>query len=128
MDVFEAAAPSRMQPHPGVVRNMAAALEEAHRVLRKGGVFLSVTFAQPHFRMPYLTLPQLTWSAEVTSFGGEGALEYYVFRCVKGARTSREVVPLFGTAQSRQRTSEEESPMHDHMDDDDFLARSFWDV
>lgn len=127
MDVFEAAAPSRIQPPPHVVSHMTAALEQAHRVLRPGGVFLSVTFAQPHFRMPYLTLPQFTWSADVSNFGGEGMLEYFVYRCVKGARSSSAVVPRFGSTTSWHRKTDDPTPYHEHMDDENFLANSFWE-
>lgn len=35
------------------------------RVLKPGGVFLQVSFSQPHFRRPYIATPDLGWTLAV---------------------------------------------------------------
>lgn len=120
MDIFEATSASRLKPPPEVRTSLTRALTEAHRVLSDGGLFFSVTFAQPHFRLPYLTLPHLTWSTAVGTFGGEGGLEYFVYRCRKGARgTELPVQPLRSVGAGRAGGAK--APMHEHMDREDFL-------
>lgn len=120
MDVFEATAASRFDPPFEVRRSMTQALTEAHRVLREGGTFFSITFAQPHFRLPYLTLPHLSWSVQVDTFGGDGGLEYFVYRCRKGERGSAQPVPMLGSGLTR-RPDSAEAPTHEHMDGENYL-------
>jgi len=79
-------------------------LENVKKVLKVSGVFMSITFSQPHFRVPLLANKGLKWSIKVgifsflyntsyyttniikvdkfTSTGG--VLDYYIFKCEEG--------------------------------------------
>ena len=60
-------------------------LEQVKRVLRPGGVFLSLTFSPPHFRVPLLASPGLDWAVEVAVCGGRDTLlDYYLLSCRHG--------------------------------------------
>ena len=92
-------------------------------MLKDGGKFLSVTFAAPHFRRPFLMAAGYTWGMQVATFG-EG-FHYYVYVLHKGHRTQSDAPetpgrPAVGAACTVRL---EESPMHDHMDSDDYLLR-----
>ena len=98
------------------------------RVLKQDGVFLSITFAQPHFRRPILLAERFTWSMEVGTFG-EG-FHYFVYVLRKGARKASDKPVHFVRGQHGGAGIEaagtpltEESTMHEHMDDADYLLR-----
>lgn len=57
-------------------------LEAISQILRPGGSFISVTFAQPHFRSPLYSLKRYGWSV-VWETVGEG-FEYFVYVMTKG--------------------------------------------
>jgi ubiquinone/menaquinone biosynthesis C-methylase UbiE len=40
-------------------------LSEVKRILRPGGTFISITFSQPHFRVPLLATSSLHWAVRV---------------------------------------------------------------
>lgn len=42
-------------PDEVVLRDVQMAMSEAHRLLRPGGLFMSISLAQPHFRLHHLT-------------------------------------------------------------------------
>jgi len=66
-------------------------LREVKRVLRPQGTFLSITFAQPHHRVPLLTQPGLSWSVVVDKVSGEGSLlDYYVMVMEEGGEAGRQ--------------------------------------
>ena len=46
--------------------DLLRALKEVKKVLRLGGVFISLTFTQPHFRVPLLASQGLGWSVQVS--------------------------------------------------------------
>jgi len=61
------------------------ALKEVKKVLKPGGLFISITFTQPHFRVPLLASQGLGWSIQVEKFGREGSvLDYYLMICRDG--------------------------------------------
>ena len=93
------------------------------RVLKDNGVFLSVTFAAPHFRRLFLMATGYTWDMQVATFG-EG-FHYYVYFLHKGQRTNPDAPETcdhfaLGAACA---VGLKESPMHDHMDSEDYLLR-----
>jgi len=55
--------------HHNLVRSV---LKEVKRLLKPGGIFMSITFAQPHFRVPLLIEPGLNWSVCVDKVEGSG--------------------------------------------------------
>ncbi|KAK1985763.1 S-adenosyl-L-methionine-dependent methyltransferase [Colletotrichum cereale] len=71
---------SPWSPPADVRDNTARYLAEVHRALRPGGVFLYVTYRQPHFIRPLLEAapagPSWDLAVEVLE-GGESAFDYY---------------------------------------------------
>jgi len=60
-------------------------LENVKKVLKVSGVFMSITFSQPHFRVPLLAHKGLEWSIKVDKFTSTGGvLDYYIFKCEEG--------------------------------------------
>jgi len=58
MDAMMTAKGDVWDPPQQVVENCTKEVDEAVRVLRKpGGIFIYITFGQPHFRRRYLTRP-----------------------------------------------------------------------
>lgn len=89
------------------------------RVLRQGK-FISITFAQPHFRKPFFLDKSFTWSLDCQSFGE--TFHYFVYTLEKGKRTD------FGESKRQSiSTVKMESPMHEHMDQENYLSYiSLW--
>lgn len=48
---------SQWDPSETVLADINASLKEILRVLRSGGRFISITFGQPHFRLPHMERP-----------------------------------------------------------------------
>ena len=95
-------------------------------MLKASGVFLSITFAQPHFRRPFLLAERYAWGMEVASFG-EG-FHYFVYSMRKGARKATDAPSHFAqqepeeALEGKQSTGQAtESSMHEHMDSADYL-------
>jgi len=66
-------------------KKVTKVLKEVKKVLRKNGVFVSITFSQPHFRVPLLAQEGLQWSLQVEKFSTTGGvLDYYVYQCEEG--------------------------------------------
>merc|ERR1719430_222218 len=66
-------------------------LREVKRVLRPQGAFLSVTFSQPHHRVPLLALPGLNWTIHVNKLECKGSvLDYFLMRMEEGGEASGE--------------------------------------
>ncbi|XP_015727265.1 EEF1A lysine methyltransferase 4 [Coturnix japonica] len=61
---------------------MHRVLAEVSRVLRPGGRFLSITFAQPHFRIPHYAQEAFGWSLRHTACGD--TFHYFVYIMCKG--------------------------------------------
>ncbi|KAF7770350.1 hypothetical protein Agabi119p4_6324 [Agaricus bisporus var. burnettii] len=62
-------------PPEQVIRDCNKEVDEALRVLRKGGSFIYLTFGQPHFRRRYLARPDTT--LEIRALGY--AFHYYLY-------------------------------------------------
>ena len=79
-DVWDAAGDA-----PQLLAAARAVVDEAHRVLKPGGVYVCITFSQPHFRTQYLR--QGAWAAEgaqVRRLPIDCGLGYTLFYLVKG--------------------------------------------
>ncbi|XP_064241523.1 EEF1A lysine methyltransferase 4-like [Passer domesticus] len=71
------------EPHCGVLLGLL--LPQVSRVLRPGGCFISITFAQPHFRKPHYAQEAFGWSLRHAACGdGDGALHYFLYTMRKG--------------------------------------------
>ena len=67
-------------------KQVLEALHSVKSVLQPGGVFMSITFSQPHFRVPLLAQPGLDWAIQVDKFTTTGGvLDYYTFKCSDGS-------------------------------------------
>lgn len=68
---------SPWSPPPDVRENTGKYLAEVHRVLSDDGIFLYVTFRQPHFMRSLLNQHGL-WELDLQILGGHnGGFEYY---------------------------------------------------
>ncbi|XP_070989044.1 EEF1A lysine methyltransferase 4 isoform X1 [Oncorhynchus clarkii lewisi] len=67
-------------------------LREVSRVLKPGGRFLSVTFAQPHFRKRLYARHDYCWSVRTRSYGD--GFQYFLYVLTKGEELSPEDVTL----------------------------------
>ncbi|XP_036842324.1 EEF1A lysine methyltransferase 4 [Oncorhynchus mykiss] len=67
-------------------------LREISRVLKPGGRFLSVTFAQPHFRKRLYARHDYCWSVRTRSYGD--GFQYFLYVLTKGEELSPEDVTL----------------------------------
>ncbi|KAK9808887.1 hypothetical protein WJX72_005851 [[Myrmecia] bisecta] len=118
MDVLFVDNDSPWDPLPEVKQRVVQMLAETHRVLSPHGCFVSITFAQPHFRRPFLLAPQFSWSMKYDTFGE--TFHYFVYTMEKGARTEADLLenqPGY-TATAPHLT---ESMLHEHMDEEDYL-------
>ncbi|KAK7443602.1 hypothetical protein Landi51_08951 [Colletotrichum acutatum] len=70
---------SPWSPPDDVRENAAKYLGEVHRALKDDGVFLCITYRQPHFMRPLLNADNL-WDMDMDILsGGESAFDYYGF-------------------------------------------------
>lgn len=61
---------------------------QVHRILKDDGVFLYITFRQPHFIRPLLSVNNL-WSLKMeTLSAGESSFDYYGWILTKSTTTS----------------------------------------
>ncbi|KAH0289583.1 hypothetical protein M436DRAFT_55093 [Aureobasidium namibiae CBS 147.97] len=79
---------SPWSPPDDVKDNTSRYLAEAHRVLKDDGVFLYITFRQPHFIRPLLSVNNL-WSLKMeTLSAGESSFDYYGWTLTKNTAVS----------------------------------------
>ncbi|GAA5926202.1 hypothetical protein JCM1841_001154 [Sporobolomyces salmonicolor] len=64
-------------PAPEVVANVKGEVDEVVRVLKPDGVFLYLTFGQPHFRRQHLQRPG--WKLEVLEVGVDVGFGYFFY-------------------------------------------------
>lgn len=67
LDALWADGGSQWDPEEETKANVIASLNETYRVLKQGGIYLMISFGQPHFRKPLLSTPG--WPIEVIEFG-----------------------------------------------------------
>ncbi|XP_030945047.1 EEF1A lysine methyltransferase 4 isoform X1 [Quercus lobata] len=80
MDVLFVDSGDPWNPRPETVNKVMAMLEDAHRVLKPDGIFISISFGQPHFRRPLFDSPKFTWSVEWNTFGDAFHYFFYVLK------------------------------------------------
>ncbi|EFO90711.1 hypothetical protein CRE_07991 [Caenorhabditis remanei] len=79
---------SAWEPSDEALRNLENIFSSICRVLKADGMFISVSFTQPHFRIPAL-LREKNWSVEMFEFGE--TFHYYVYVCKKGKDLDTEL-------------------------------------
>ncbi|XXH01788.1 DNA polymerase epsilon catalytic subunit [Hypoxylon texense] len=73
---------SPWNPPPEVVQNASQYLGEVFRVLKSDGVFLYITYRQPHFIRPLLQRNGLDWEIQVETLGAsDSSFGYSGFIC-----------------------------------------------
>ncbi|XP_029106386.1 EEF1A lysine methyltransferase 4 [Scleropages formosus] len=94
-------------------------LKEISRVLKPGGRFISITFAQPHFRRRLLARREYGWSVQTHSYGV--GFQYFLYVLTKGETLNPEDQAL------EDRLMEDKEPrtvVHlQEPDSEDFLSR-----
>jgi len=81
---------SPWHPSDEGLETVDSALREISRVLSfKSGRFLSLTFAQPHFRMPFYAKEKYQWSVDHETFGL--GFHYHCFIMTKGQPLQHQV-------------------------------------
>ncbi|KAJ3295151.1 hypothetical protein HK104_002961 [Borealophlyctis nickersoniae] len=64
-------------PPQEVVEKMALYMTQVRDVLKPGGLFMHITFAQPHFRRRFLEVEGM--EVEVHTLGGADSFEYFCY-------------------------------------------------
>lgn len=73
---------SPWSPPDDTVENTGQYLREVSRILNPGGIFLYVTFRQPHFIKPLLACDGTNWDVELEILGAsEGSFGYSGIVC-----------------------------------------------
>ncbi|XP_017554627.1 EEF1A lysine methyltransferase 4 [Pygocentrus nattereri] len=97
---------------------MHQVLSEISRVLKPGGRFVSVTFAQPHFRKRLYARTEYRWSINHYHYGD--SFHYFLYVLTKGEELSPE-----DTALERRLRTEAEAPptvaTFEDVENEDFL-------
>lgn len=60
------------------IKKIDKILEQVSNILKPGGKFISITFAQPHFRRPLYAQSKYSWSVCLSSFGDTFHFFYFV--------------------------------------------------
>ncbi|CAM9277986.1 unnamed protein product [Lampetra planeri] len=92
--------------------------EEISRCLKPGGLFISVTFAQPFFRKRLYARTEYDWSIRQYSYGD--GFEYFLYVMTKGEMLSLEDAALRKNLQARAEPPR--IPMTPTDDQEDFLS------
>jgi len=79
MDALMCAKGDVWDPPQEVIENCKLEVDEVARILKPGGVFIYITFGQPHFRKSHLERPGL-WSLEVTQLGDMFHYYFYLMK------------------------------------------------
>ncbi|KAK9691137.1 hypothetical protein RND81_09G178200 [Saponaria officinalis] len=85
MDVLFVDSGDPWNPQAETVRKVMAMLHGIHRVLKPDGIFISISFGQPHFRRPIFEAPDFTWSMKWNTFGD--GFHYFFYTLKKGTRS-----------------------------------------
>ncbi|NXG68251.1 EFMT4 methyltransferase, partial [Baryphthengus martii] len=105
---------------PQAVASMHRVLAEVSRVLCPGGCFISITFAQPHFRKPHYAQEAFGWSLRhiVCGDGDTGTFHYYLYVMRKGQPLDPSDLAL-GRRLHQPPLPPASPPPQDPLDDDD---------
>lgn len=79
MDVFLATRGSKWDPPEVIVRDCRDYLHEVHRILAPNGLFIWISFTQPHFAKPRLLCPGMELETCKVLSKGKGLLEYFLY-------------------------------------------------
>ncbi|XP_053167625.1 EEF1A lysine methyltransferase 4 isoform X2 [Hemicordylus capensis] len=94
-------------------------LREVSRVLKPGGRFISITFAQPHFRKRHYAQPAYGWSVHHVTYGS--GFHYFLYVMRKGGELSPPELALGQSLHLRPSTPAPVCYLQD-SDSEDFLS------
>ncbi|XP_062987924.1 EEF1A lysine methyltransferase 4 [Elgaria multicarinata webbii] len=94
-------------------------LTEVSRVLRAGGRFISITFAQPHFRKRHYAQPAYGWSIRHVPYGH--SFHYFLYVMTKGEEPSPADLALGRSLHRRPATPPPTCYLQD-SDSEDYLS------
>lgn len=80
MDVLFVNSGDPWNPKPETRKSVSSMLESVHRVLSPNGVFISISFGQPHFRRLLFEDDKYTWSMKWTTFGDTFHYFFYILK------------------------------------------------
>eukprot|EP00249_Psilotum_nudum_P002702 c15824_g1_i1 orf=453-1184(-) len=121
MDVLFVNSGDPWNPNAETKKSVTMMLSGIHRVLKPEGVFISITFGQPHFRKLLFENECFTWSMKWTSFGD--GFQYYYYMLRKGTREH-------STKECQHKALKLKYDMdmvQCHMDSEDYLLKMLMD-
>ncbi|KAL5715104.1 hypothetical protein ACHQM5_016980 [Ranunculus cassubicifolius] len=116
MDVLFVDSGDPWNPRAETVEKVTTMLKEVHRVLKRDGIFISISFGQPHFRRPLFEAPEFTWSIEWNTFGD--GFHYFFYILKKGRRSVDEL------GQKKVLQTPSICLYQEELEDEDYLFRT----
>uniref|UniRef100_A0A1I7YR99 Methyltransf_11 domain-containing protein n=1 Tax=Steinernema glaseri TaxID=37863 RepID=A0A1I7YR99_9BILA len=107
---------SQWNPSKQAIDDVDAILGAVQRVLKPGGLFISISFTQPHFRIPAI-LRRSGWSCTVETFGD--FFHYYCYCMRMGAEPDMELLGRFAAVLGDNNNNESENEVTMPEDDSD---------
>lgn len=83
-----------------VLHDFALSLTQISRLLKDDGKFISITFSQPHFRIPLLALPSYNWDISFETVGEN--FHYFVYVMIKGRQLAVQNCEYVSNAENRK--------------------------
>ncbi|KAG6515085.1 hypothetical protein ZIOFF_025468 [Zingiber officinale] len=106
-------------PHPETINKVMKMLEDVHSVLKSEGVFISISFGQPHFRQPlferagHFNLQSVEWKTF-----GEG-FHYFFYILKKGRRILKS-----DDCKNERSDVPSINLLHEELEDEDYMFRT----
>ncbi|XP_051131606.1 uncharacterized protein LOC127251779 [Andrographis paniculata] len=116
MDVLFVDSGDPWNPQDATVNKVTAMLEGVYRVLKPQGIFISISFGQPHFRRRFFNAPTFTWSIECKTFGD--GFHYFFYILKKGEQSSDN------TEFMEKTDAPSLNLFHEELDNEDYLFRT----
>ncbi|XP_057550395.1 uncharacterized protein LOC130828427 [Amaranthus tricolor] len=121
MDVLFVDSGDPWKPKAETVKKVKAMLQGIHRVLKPDGVFISISFGQPHFRRPLFETLDFTWSMKWSTFGD--GFHYFFYTLKKGTRLLNSNQPG-GSVLNEKVDYPSLSLFQDELEGEDYIFRT----
>lgn len=103
-------------------KTIDSCLSEISRVIKsKNGRFLSLTFAQPHFRTPFYSKPKYSWGVEYETFGT--GFHYFCYVMTKGRSELQDQVTVSSAVDISRLTLNANEDYSSSNSDEEFISR-----
>ena len=93
-----------------------SSLNEISRILKTGGKFFSITFAQPHFRIPLLAKREFRWNVRVEVLNNQDSFHFYAFIMTKGLTIDPNELNKFKVSSLKEEINENVSDSEEEAD------------